>query len=85
METELLAAVCLGRISKMVADFEVPEGPNVQRNRRIYSQDDWLACLAASASLLSNSVQCCLIVSSSSWQYTTPFLLRAFLSHLVLC
>lgn len=49
IESELLAAVCLGRIS-MVADFEFPEGkPNVQRNRRMYSQDDLLACLAACA------------------------------------
>lgn len=46
METELIAAVCLGRISK-VADFEIPAGPNLQRNRRIYSQEDLLACLAA--------------------------------------
>lgn len=50
METELLAAVCLGRISQ-VADFDVPEGPNVLRNRRIYQQDDLLACLAACAPL----------------------------------
>lgn len=48
LETELLAAVCLGRISK-VTDFDIPDGPNVQRNRRIYSQDDLLACLAACA------------------------------------
>lgn len=64
METELLAAVCLGRISK-VADFDVPDGPNVQRNRRIYQQDDLLACLASCAHLLF-PLPSCLWQSSAS-------------------
>jgi hypothetical protein len=51
METDLLAAVCLGRISQIVGESEVPDGPNVHRNRRIYAQDDLLACLAAYALL----------------------------------
>jgi hypothetical protein len=51
VETDLLAAVCLGRISQIVGESEVPDGPNVHRNRRIYAQDDLLACLAAYALL----------------------------------